>query len=142
MMGPPPSKRRGAASATARLGLSASSVSALLRLPASAVFGLLGSATASACALLHSSAAAASATAIPRVPAAGFCLSLSAFLGRGSFRHDHQLAGKGSKRAAPKASPPGRKGFGQILIGRMAEAAVNSIAGNRPAREWVRAMLY
>jgi len=37
--------------------------------------------------------------------------------------------GRLASEGGPKVSPPSRKGFGQILAGRMAEAAVNSTAG-------------
>ena len=37
--------------------------------------------------------------------------------------------GRLASEGGPKVSPPSRKGFGQILARRMAEAAVNSTAG-------------
>ena len=37
--------------------------------------------------------------------------------------------GRLASEGGPKVSPPSREGFGQILAGRMAEAAVNSTAG-------------
>ena len=36
--------------------------------------------------------------------------------------------GRLASEGGPKVSPPSRKGFGQIVIGRMAEAAVNGTA--------------